>query len=202
MTPLEYFDTDASGYLTRIGYGSNDAMDAGLFFQQKEITLETYADIGCGPATSAKPFIKLGARKITGIDGSLNMLKLFTQELTKVRGAAKIAIETIHCDLKTQPLEIPITECDCIGTFGLFNYFSFEETAKLIAHIASLIKNGGYLCGSLSLTEENYSEERDWGTVIAKVHSEKQFLELLEKNNFSILHIKKETGLYIAQKNN
>ena len=202
MDPIDYFEQGASTYLNGREYGSKDAVNAALFFYEKKITLSSYLDLGSGPGVSSWPFLLLGLKEIIGVDSSPTMLSIFTEKMkeeAELAGVSEISIKTIQCNFRTENLNIT-SLFDCIGTFGLLNYLTLNETAKVVNASSSLLKPNGYFCASLLLDESDCSIKEMWGEKWGYKHPRKHFLSLLEENKLHILAENKVTGVFVTQK--
>lgn len=229
MNALSIFDKNASTYLQHNVWGSTDAVESVYYLLNNQVKVKTYLDLGSGPGTSALPFLALGVEEIIAVDGSLEMLTLFKETITKENKGSAVIFETIQCDLLNQPLEVNRI-VDCVGVFGLCNYLTTESMEKVISKACQCISKNGYFCISIRLHNEvaSKSSKEQWSGIwegvdiyhhcvqkdissqkIPKnrkkgadifIHSEKEFFKLMEENHLSLCCMNYRKGIFILQK--
>ncbi len=111
----------------------------------KEIESLSVVDLGCGTGRHLKMLLELGIKQVTGLDNSMNGLKI-CKEL--------YAVPLVQAENNYLPFED--SSFDAVISWGSLHYCTKDMLAKQIKEIHCVMKTGGRFFGTLRSGEDTY----------------------------------------------
>jgi predicted TPR repeat methyltransferase len=145
-------------------------------------------DLGIGTGESSVLFYRAGHR-ITGVDGSVNMLKQCKKK--------DITEKLIHYDLEKTPLPLNDENFDAIISNGVFHLI--HPLRPIFSEVARILMPEGYFIFTYENTKNsiNYSEvekgiweNKTTSGVLTYKHSQYYIKKLLVSNHFNLIESK------------
>ena len=129
---IEFFDQAAAGWDAQLR--RNEPVIARILDNAGVRSGVRVLDVACGTGVLIPDYLQRGAAQVTAIDISPEMARIAREKFPQEN-------VTVLCgDIETVPLPQPF---DCCMVYNAFPHF--PDPARLIAHLATLLKTGGRL---------------------------------------------------------
>ena len=161
MNSQKYYNKNANRNVRLLREGQHDERNAHNFI--KAVLIESYTksnsmylDLGCGKGGDVSKLVNINLNHYVGIDNSVNSLDICKERISKTGIKYKIINDTLWSQEGFGDVCFDIVSCQ----FSLHYAFENEDNSqKSLQNISNCLKPGGYLLGTIPISETSYKKK-------------------------------------------